>query len=114
MTNSLTFCYSIKFVSFLQKTPTLQKQNSDESSSERKSSTQNEATVEKQQKVEPSKPSILIELLKKDRSQRNCPDFSEEISSLVSDLVEEVGTNIDLENFQRKIREGVLDESCEC
>jgi hypothetical protein len=96
-----------KIVSFLQKTPTLQGQNSDENSCERKCSAQNEAPAEKQHNVEASKSSVPIEPLGKDRPQRICPDFSEEISSLVIDLVEEVGTNIDLENLKRKIQEEV-------
>ncbi|KAI6182607.1 Phytanoyl-CoA hydroxylase-interacting protein-like [Aphelenchoides bicaudatus] len=93
---------------------TPQRQDSGDSSTQnkRKSSTPqvNEA-AEKRSKVEVQKKSVLIELLEKDRSQRNYPDLSEDIAELVSDLVETVATDIDLKNFQTKIKEGFLDES---
>lgn len=97
----------------MQKKSSPQKQSPDNTNSKRKSSTENGEPTQKQSKVEVSKKTMLIELLEKDRTQRNYPDFSEEIASLVSDLVETVGNEIDLENFQHKIQNGSLDKSCE-
>lgn len=75
----------------------------------------NDEPAKKRVKIEsksPTKQTPLRKLIDSDRLQRNYAEPNQEVVEVVSELIESVGTQIDFENFTKKIRFGVLDEYC--